>query len=191
MDIDITVIGDTVVDLVTSNVNLSIDFPIPPEIGISTTSPIVSLAQADEHVVELNMTDYSIGIEPQNASIDVSVIGGGSGGGNRNFKSVDLDITTSGQYTLNAGRQAFLLGYTSMVAGVRIRGYADESFRTLDEYRSLTQNPLMNGGVLFEIVTEVGEHSFSLVVPLYSTSVIPIQIDYPSNPNTTVTFHLL
>jgi Collagen triple helix repeat (20 copies) len=82
-----------------------------------------------------------------------------------------------GEYTLTSGKQFFILGYTATVEGVRIRGYADADHRTYDAARPVTEEPLMNGGVLFELVTEIGTYKFSKMVPVYANTAMPLLVE--------------
>jgi hypothetical protein len=91
----------------------------------------------------------------------------------KNFESKVLEVSlTSGQKvetSIEAGRQYYILGYTAAHAGIRIRGYVSDTYRDFDLSRPVTEDPLLNGGVLFELVTEVGTHRFSRMVPMYAT----------------------
>jgi hypothetical protein len=148
--------------------------------------------------VNVTSDNNDVLIHPKTTEVIVSVPNAvASDGGSyveKDFRTVSISPNIAanalGEYSLDAGKQFFLLGYTATVGDIRIRGYVDEDYRDYDSARPISQDPLMNGGVLFEMVTQPGTYRFSMPVTCYSETIMPILVESTSGSaiNTTVTF---
>jgi hypothetical protein len=149
---------------------------------------------------QVNVTSASadVLIHPRTTEVLVSVPNAiAEGGGSyveKDFRTLTISPNVlagaSGEYTLDGGKQFFLLGYTATVGDIRIRGYVNEDYRDYDSARPINQDPLMNGGVLFELVTQPGTYRFSMPVTCYSEIVMPVLVESTSGSaiNTSVSF---
>lgn len=168
-------------------------------ITIESTYPTVAVDVANEPTLAINSIDSaSIAIDVvDHAVIALDVVGApgpagppgppGPQGPPGTGTGVDKDFSTAtltfdvpsgqGEYTLTSTKQFFILGYTATEAGIRIRGYADATHRTYDAARPVSEDPLMNGGVLFELVTQIGTFKFSKVVPVYANLSMPLLVE--------------
>lgn len=148
--------------------------------------------------VNVTSSNSDVLIHPRTTDVIVSVPNAiATGGGSyveKDFRSITVSVNVAaggvGEYTLDGGKQFFLLGYTATVGDIRIRGYVDESYRDYDLARPISQDPLMNGGVLFEMVTQPGTYRFSMPVTCYSETIMPILVESTSGSaiNTSVSF---
>ena len=149
---------------------------------------------------QVNVRSYSddILIHPKQTSVLVSVPNAvAEGGGSyveKDFRTITISPNVSagnaGEYILDGGKQFFLLGYTATVGDIRIRGYVNEDYRDYDTARPVSQDPLMSGGVLFELITQPGSYRFSLPVTCYAETTMPLLIESTSGSaiNTSITF---
>jgi hypothetical protein len=142
-----------------------------------------AVVTASTKTVNVKSYQDDIVISPRLTDVLVSVPNAGGDGGTfveKDFRTITISpnvpANTLGEYSLDAGKQFFLLGYTATVGGIRIRGYVNEDYRDYDSARPIAQDPLMNGGVLFELVTQPGTYRFSLPVTCYSETVMPLLI---------------
>lgn len=148
--------------------------------------------------VNVTSDNNDVLIHPKTTEVIVSVPNAvASDGGSyveKDFRTLTISPNVlagaSGEYTLDGGKQFFLLGYTATVGDIRIRGYVNEDYRDYDSARPINQDPLMNGGVLFELVTQPGTYRFSMPVTCYSEIVMPVLVESTSGSaiNTTITF---
>lgn len=144
---------------------------------------------------QINVTSAStdVLIHPRSTDVIVSVPNAVAIGGSyveKDFRTLTISPNvlagTLGEYVLDGGKQFFLLGYTATVGDVRIRGYVNEDYRDYDAARPINQDPLMNGGVLFELVTQPGTYRFSLPVVCYSESTTPLLIESANSIDTDI-----
>lgn len=133
-------------------------------------------------------------IHPKRTSVGVSVPNATGGGSyvEKDFRTLTIYPNVSsgsvGEYLLDGGKQFFLLGYSATVEGMRIRGYADGASRDNDLARPLNQDPLIDSGVLFELVTQIGAYRFSIPVTCYSETSMPLLIESQVSLNSTISF---
>ncbi len=132
---------------------------------------------------QVNVKSYndSVLIHPRNTDVFVSVPNAGGTYVEKDFRTLTISPNVPagivGEYLLDAGKQFFLLGYSATVGSVRIRGYVNEDYRDYDLNRPVSQDPLMEGGVLFELVTQPGTYRFSLPVTCYSETTMPLLVE--------------
>ncbi len=148
--------------------------------------------------VNVTSVNNDVLIHPRNTEVLVSVPNavaeGGGGYVEKDFRTITISPNISagnlGEYILDGGKQFFLLGYTASIGGIRIRGYVNEDYRDYDSARPISQDPLMNGGVLFELVTQPGTYRFSLPVTCYSETTMPLLVESTvgSAINSSITF---
>lgn len=182
--VQIDVAPDVVnIDASTQNPVVDVTMPVV-DVGIAlSTTPAIDIAE---------VPDVNFDVSVTNPVIEITLIGGSSYT-EKNFRDVviSLDVPSGqGEYVLDGGRQFFILGYTATVAGIWIRGYADTTYRDFDSARPITEDPLLNGGVLFELVTEIGDYKFSIPATAYSVTTMPLLVESTTNSpiDTSITF---
>lgn len=145
---------------------------------------------------KVNVNSYSddVLIHPKRTSVGISVPNATGGGSyvEKDFRTLTIspNVTAGnvGEYLLDGGKQFFLLGYTATVEGVRIRGYADETSRDNDLARPLNQDPLIDSGVLFELVTQIGTYRFSMPVTCYAETSMPLLVESQVSVSSPISF---
>lgn len=144
--------------------------------------------------VNVTSVNNDVLIHPRSTDVIVSVPSAVGEFIEKDFQSIIIPFSVAagqqGEFILDVGKQFFFLGYTATVGNIRVRGYVDEDYRDYDAARPINQDPLMNGGVLFELVTQPGTYRFSMPVTCYSETVMPILVESTSGSaiNTTITF---
>lgn len=144
--------------------------------------------------VNVTSVNNDVLIHPRNTDVIVSVPAAVGEFVEKDFQSITIPFVVAGgqqgEYILDVGKQFFFLGYTATVGNIRVRGYVDEDYRDYDAARPLSQDPLMNGGVLFELVTQPGAYRFSLPVTCYSETTMPLLVESTVGAaiNSSVTF---
>lgn len=146
---------------------------------VTSTTKVVNVKSSQDHVlVSPRLTDIAITVPGDSTFVE------------KDFRTIELEVNGAGEYVLDVGKQFFILGYTATVGNIRVRGYVNDEYLDYDTNRPLSQDPLMEGGVLFELVTQPGTFRFSRPVVAYSETVMPLMIESTigSPVNTTLSF---
>lgn len=150
-----------------------------------STGTVNVRSRRDSVVVSPRLTDIIVSVPNSSGGIPLE----------KDFRaltvSASVPANTRGEYSIDAGKQFFLLGYTATTGDIRIRGYVNEDYRDYDSARPIAQDPLMNGGVLFELVTQPGTYRFSLPVTCYSETAMPILVESTSGSAINTSISLL